>query len=751
MTRFASTAHAECPDPVRLEQLAGGELSAAEQAELTQHLDTCIRCQRVLEALTSVQESWVAAARAQRTTTPAADSAYWRALRKLEQDEADLRETRLPDTVTQELSLDFLEPAADAQYIGRLQDYEVIRIIGQGGMGAVLQAFDRCLQRNVAIKVLAGRVANNSTAYKRFCREARAAAAIRHENVVAIHAVDEIHGRPYLVMEYVPGVSLEQYLEDKGQLELTEILRIAAQTAAGLAAAHEQGLIHRDIKPANILIEQNHQRVKLTDFGLARASDDVKLTQSGTVAGTPLYMAPEQALGETLDPRADLFSLGSVLYAMCTGVTPFEAQTPLAVLRRITEEMPRPVREIRSDVPEWLEEIIERLQAKKRDDRFESAAQVAELLNQYLSHLRQPSRIMMPCSPRVRNRRRRRLFMAGAAVGLIVGVGADEAARVFGLQSLVWPKSAAVQAADATAVPAESPALLETLQGNAGPIWSVAFCPDGQTLAMGSDDGTVKFWDLQMRQVTTTLNAHQGAVWAVAFSRTGNRMATASDDGTAKVWDPITGNLVKPFKHSTAVRTVALSPDGKLLATGSRDGGVRIWDVDKGEEAARTSGHARSVMSVAFSPNGKMLASASGDRLGKLWDVATGQEHVTLHGHTGGVYGVAFSPDGKTVASGSWDKTVILWDAGTGTKLRTLSGHEQDVWSVAFSSDGQMLASASEDHTARIWDVATGRELAVYRGHQGTVYTVKFAPETPMVATAGRDATIRLWSPPTPR
>ena len=155
--------------------------------------------------------------------------------------------------------------------------------------------------------------------------------------MVAIHDVDEVDGLPYLVMEYVPGMSLQQHLEDGGPLELEEIVRIGMQTAAGLAAAHEQGLIHRDVKPANILLADGVGRVKLSDFGLARAADDAGLTQSGVIAGTPLYMAPEQAHGDPLDYRADLFSLGSVLYALCIGRPPFRAPTTMAVLKRVCD------------------------------------------------------------------------------------------------------------------------------------------------------------------------------------------------------------------------------------------------------------------------------------------------------------------------------------------------------------------------------------------------------------------------------
>ena len=209
--------------------------------------------------------------------------------------------------------------------LGRLGHYEIQEVIGRGGMGIVLRAFDEKLHRVVAIKVMAPQLATSATARRRFTREAQAAAAVTHDHIVTIHAVEEADGLPYLVMQYVAGMSLQERLERDGPLQLAEILRIGMQTAAGLAAAHAQGLVHRDIKPANILLENGIERVKITDFGLARAADDASLTQSGVVAGTPQYMSPEQARGEAVDHRTDLFSLGSVLYAMCTGRPPFRA------------------------------------------------------------------------------------------------------------------------------------------------------------------------------------------------------------------------------------------------------------------------------------------------------------------------------------------------------------------------------------------------------------------------------------------
>src|SRR4030095_4194886 len=169
---------------------------------------------------------------------------------------------------------------------------------------------------------------------------------------------------------------------------IREIVRIGMQAAHGLAAAHAQGLTHRDVKPGNILLEQPNGRVKLTDFGLARIADDVKLTRTGFVAGTPLYMAPEQALGDSADPRSDLFSLGAILYEMCTGQPPFQGNSALAILKQIAETKQRPLRELNPNVPEWLAQIVDDLLAKKPEDRYQSASDLAEVLDFHWAHMR---------------------------------------------------------------------------------------------------------------------------------------------------------------------------------------------------------------------------------------------------------------------------------------------------------------------------------------------------------------------------
>jgi serine/threonine protein kinase len=288
--------------------------------------------------------------------------------------------TELSDEADDEIPLGYLEPSSKPDSLGRLGHYEVLEVVGRGAFGTVLRAFDEKLHRVVAIKVMAPELASTSPARKRFLREAQASAAIRHEHVVSIYAVEE-KPIPYLVMEYIPGQTLQQRLDERGPLEILSVLRLGRQIAEGLAAAHAINLIHRDIKPGNILLETGVQeRVKITDFGLARTVDDASLTQSGMIAGTPMYMAPEQALGKKLDQRADLFSFGSVLYQMVSGRPPFRAPTALAVIKRVAEEAPRPISEIIPETPQWLCDIITKLHAKNPDDRYQSAREVADVL-----------------------------------------------------------------------------------------------------------------------------------------------------------------------------------------------------------------------------------------------------------------------------------------------------------------------------------------------------------------------------------
>jgi serine/threonine protein kinase len=403
-------------DPRRLDQLLHDRLPEDSQRDLEAHLLDCPACRRRLDEL-------------------AGGPAWWAEVRHhLGGDGADVLAWTAAPSVTPGgagTELDFLQPSDKPGSLGRLGPYEIVEVLGHGGMGVVLKAFDPALHRPVAIKVLAAEYAARGAARKRFAREARAAAAVAHEHVVPVHAVDAEATPPYLVMAFIPGESLQERIDRTGPLELREILRIGMQTAAGLAAAHAQGLVHRDIKPANIMLENGIERVRITDFGLARAVDDASVTQSGSVAGTPQYMAPEQAGGGPVDQRADLFALGSTLYAMCTGLAPFRGTSGWGVLRQVCEAEPEPLRSINPDVPVWLEGIVRKLHAKDPAQRLGSAALVAELLEGCLAHVQQPDRNPLP--PRARDlarlvpapqrpRRQRRPWHRLAALAVVAGL-----------------------------------------------------------------------------------------------------------------------------------------------------------------------------------------------------------------------------------------------------------------------------------------------------------------------------------------
>ncbi len=340
------------------------------------------------------------------------------------------RDTDPPDELVSDATA-LLSPPGRPDSLGRIGHYEVLEILGQGGFGVVYRAFDDKLQRVVAVKVMASHLAVTSPARKRFLREARSAAAVDHPNVVRVYAVEE-HPLPFLVMEYIPGETLQERLDRTGPVDVGECVRVGRQIADGLAAAHEKGLIHRDIKPSNILVDRGPAvAVKITDFGLARAADDASLTRSGTVAGTPLYMAPEQARGEALDHRADLFSLGSVLYQMASGRPPFRASTTLAVLKRVAEDDPRPIREIVPDVPDWYCRIVDKMHAKIPDERIQSAREVANLLadcERQLAdgtRLTNTSRIPPAKRPEKPTKRSTRAWVGGITLGLLAAVCAS--------------------------------------------------------------------------------------------------------------------------------------------------------------------------------------------------------------------------------------------------------------------------------------------------------------------------------------
>lgn len=369
-------------DPELLQSLLSDDLDDAALQKTSRHLDSCPACQRRLTELSGDASWWIDASRWLEPESGGPD-ASWDAPAGDDLDCESDTESHAHLAVQRLIDIGLLTATNDDSALGTMGRYRVTRVIGSGGTGLVLRALDSDLNRVVAIKVLSPSLSVSVAARKRFAREGQAVAAVAHENVVAIHQVEASGPVPYLVMQYIDGTSLQEWVAESGPLDAKSALRVTAQVAAALAAAHDQGLVHRDVKPANILVSSGGQRVWITDFGLARAVDDASLTRTGFIAGTPHYMSPEQARGETVSNSSDLFGLGSVLYFMLTGRPPFRAERTLAILNRICTEPHRPIREVDPDVPPAVAEIVDRLLAKLPSARFASAADVrSECLEQ---------------------------------------------------------------------------------------------------------------------------------------------------------------------------------------------------------------------------------------------------------------------------------------------------------------------------------------------------------------------------------
>jgi serine/threonine protein kinase/Flp pilus assembly protein CpaB len=411
-----------CPAPESLERFVHGRLPEKQTSELEHHVEQCPRC---LDALASLAggDTLVEALNGPSTAmdVPENEEAVVALIRRLkERRPAGGGQTAALADVSRELSF-LLAPPQSADELGRLGRYRVLRVLGAGGMGIVLEAEDFQLRRRVALKILRPILATSESARQRFLLEARAMAAVEHEHVVAVHEVGEDRGVSFLAMPLLRGESLEERLQREGRLPTAEVFRIGREVAEGLAAAHRRGLIHRDIKPANIFLVREEgsdlpATVKLLDFGLARAvAEETRLTRTGMLAGTPQYMAPEQVEDEAVDVRADLFSLGAAIYRMCTGQVPFSGPNALAIVRAVTDKDPIPPAVLCADVPRDLSDLVLRLLAKKPADRPSSARALADALTA-LERGRGSAGESRP-------RRRRRAVWLAVAAGLLVAAG----------------------------------------------------------------------------------------------------------------------------------------------------------------------------------------------------------------------------------------------------------------------------------------------------------------------------------------
>jgi serine/threonine-protein kinase len=724
-------------DSSRLRSLLSDELTEPERENVIRHLDHCESCRRTLEELAAGSRLW-SDLRDLRNPVPTRDRDGFA------DRHAPLELTPAHGYSDQDVSLAFLAPSERPGSLGRLGTYEITELLGHGGSGVVLKAFDAGLGRTVAIKVLAPHLAINAAARSRFAREARAAAAVVHENVVAIYAVDSWNGLPYLVMPCIAGRSLQERVDRDGPLAVREILRIGMQAALGLAAAHEQGLVHRDIKPSNILLENGVERVKLSDFGLARAVDDASLTQSGVVAGTPQYMSPEQARGDAVDHRSDLFSLGSVMYFMCAGHPPFRAGSTPAVLRRVSDERPRPLREINVETPDWLAEIVDRLLAKDPQARYSSAGEVAGVMKHHLAELQRTgtSASLQRRSNASAPSRRRVGGQVAVAAGLLIG------AVLFGGAMDGLPN----HVPSFLFAPAGGAQDSKTAGGGTGPGVTVVFTRDHQDgkppMIVGSGQSATKTWDVSGFtgvKIESTFRAEiiKGEGFKVITSaddnilehlrvvKEGAMLRVGLEKGSYQLKTPLKAEITLPALEDLGVSGASKSSvtgfrsDAKfrvdVSGASSLDGTINAGDADIQVSGAST---------VALSGSAKAShLKASGASHIKLAEFPLDLGRIELSGASTAVLSVRSQRPFKGIVAGASSLEGTI--QGGGIDLRLSGASRVKVRGTAKSAKITAEGTSQADLGAMVLDDAdvtlTGASGATVDAKQSLKYTISSA------------------------
>ncbi|MEG4213616.1 serine/threonine-protein kinase [Microcoleus sp. S13_B4] len=629
--------------------------------------------------------------------------------------------------------------------------YRAIKPLGRGGFGRTFLAIDedKPSKPRCAIKQffpLSQGTSSSEKAAELFNREAvRLDELGKHPQIPELLAHFQQERYQYLVQEFIEGQNLQEELARTGPFSESQILSLLKDLLPVLQFVHDRSVIHRDIKPPNIIRRRISQtpiiytyptltgELVLVDFGAAKVVEGLR--ETGTVIGSPEFVAPEQIRGQAVY-ASDLYSLGVTCIYLLTQISPFE-------LFDINQDVWVWRDFLKVQIDPKLSRILDKMIESSLSRRYKSVAEVLKDLQPQQSAGAGTEAPPLP-APKISVQQRTAVVQNAVPptlAGTIIPVPPMQ--RVVPARAPTWR-------------------CVHTLVGHSNAVTSVAFSPDGATLASGSEDKTIEMWKLDTGKRWYTLTGHSDWVTCVAFSPDGASLASGGRDKMIHIWDLNKGKWWYALAgHSDRVSAVAFSRDGQVLASGSRDKTVQLWNLNKGRRMSALTGHAGGVEAVAFSAGGEFLASGSRDKTVQLWDWQKGRSICTLAEHGDWVRAIVFAASssisppsqggaggGSVLATGSRDGTAKLWrvDAqGRGTLLQSMRDNSGDVLCVALSPDGRVLATGSRDGTIYLWDAGTGGLLEILTGHGGEVLSVAFSADGGSLASGAGDRTVKIW------